>query len=95
MALTDSQQSACDSFGRLSIKNRDHMRALSTALYASTSTHLLAKQWFATWGRTAIRSAEEHALIRDIHKLAQYGDPDALAVVEQTIHTITINRIKS
>ena len=95
MALTDSQQSACDSFGRLSIKNRDHMRALSTALYASAFTHPLAKQWLATWGRAAIRSAEEHALVRYIHELAQYEDPGAIAVVELTIQTITINRIKS
>lgn len=95
MALTDSQQSACDSFGRLSIRNRRDMNNVGNALYICSSTYPLAQHWLTKWGRSAVGSSEERALIRDIHELAQYGDPDALAVVEQTIQTITINRIKS
>lgn len=95
MALTDSQQSARDSFGRLSIRNRRDMNAVGNALCICSSTHPLAQHWLAKWGRSAVGSSEEHALIKDIHERAQYGDSNALAVVKLTIQTITINRIKS
>jgi len=64
------------------------------AINISMLTRPLARQWLEAWGLAAIRS-EEYAFIRDIRELAQCGNPDALAVVEQTIQTITIDRIKS
>jgi hypothetical protein len=95
MALTSSQRRACDAFGELSIRKRKEMHALGQALRSCAQTYPLAQQWIATWGRSAIRSAEERALLRDIHTLASNGNPDALAVVESTILHLATRRITS
>lgn len=95
MALTDSQRSACETFAGLIIKQRKHMHVLSTVLCAQAQAYPTVKQWLTLWSRSAIQSAEEYALLRDIHIAATNEDPAALAVVELTIPTIIVRRITS
>lgn len=95
MALTDSQQSACDSFGRLGIDDRYEASAFAKALYTLHQRSPTIEQWLSAWGQAVVRGEKERAVMRTVHVQALDGNPCALAVVEQTVLFISTQRLTS
>lgn len=95
MALTDSQQSACDAFSRLSVDNRYETSAFAEALYTLYQHSPTVAQWLSAWGQAAVGSEKERAVMRTVHIQALDGNPCALAVVEQTVLFISTQRLTS
>jgi len=95
MALTNSQQSACNAFSRLSVDNRHETSAFANALYTLHQRSPTVEQWLSAWGRAVVGSEKERTVMRTVHIQALGGNPCALAVVEQTVLLISIQRLTS
>lgn len=94
MALTDSQQSACDAFSRLSVDDRYEASAFAKALYTLYKHSPTVEQWLSAWGQ-AVGSEKERTMMRTVHIQALDGNPCALAVVEHTVLFISTQRLTS